>query len=432
MTHTVVVNDCSAVAVTGGPISIRTRDTEVGGRNFVLNFSDLAAGLARQLSERELDWIETLGNIFAIDLACVRGRGDVGWPRSITAHLPVRDPEYWNGVATRLENIFSDFTFDRLELHFELDSTPDLAPRQRRRPFPQHDCVSLLSGGVDSFVGTLRLVDRGCRPLAVSHTAAGSISHAQSEAETVLRHRYQEFERLGLTAKRSGTSFPGPEPSQRSRSLLFLGAASLVAAVGGSSTVYINENGVMAIHLPMTAARIGGLSTHTASPVILERVEGLAQEVLSAPVAIHNDLLSFTKPEVVRFGMDSGVSDALKKTVSCWSIGRTNRHCGICAPCLMRRISFDLHGTPDVQYVDDALHDAGVLDNDFACDNLTHLIRLVDDLNDLSDLALQLNYPELLNGGKQLTLSNTIGLHRRWAKEAESVLFNSPVPVILR
>ena len=208
--------------------------------------------------------------------------------------------------------------------------------------------------------------------------------------------------------------------------------ASIAATAAGTKDVFINENGIMAIHLPMTAARAGSLSTHTASPSVLERLQDLLKDVLGAPIEIHNNLLKCTKPEVVEIGRELGTETALASTVSCWSIGRTGRHCGICAPCLMRRISFELHGVQDVLYDADAFDDGDVLQNEFACDNLTHLVRVVRDLRVLDDLELQLNYPELLNGGARLSLDATIDLHRRWQEEASEILVNHPVPAGLR
>ena len=69
--------------------------------------------------------------------------------------------------------------------------------------------------------------------------------------------------------------------------------------------------------------------------------------------------------------------------------------------------------------------DNAVLENEFACDNLTHLVRAVRDLDVMSDLELQLSYPELLNGGTRLNLTDTIDLHRRWARQASNVSFQS-------
>jgi 7-cyano-7-deazaguanine synthase in queuosine biosynthesis len=430
--YTVVVNDCAAVAVTGGPVSIRTRDTAHGSQNFTLNFAMLAAGLPRQLNDRELDWLETVGHIYAIDLACKRGEGDVAWARDIDVHLPVRDPEFWNSIAARVEQLFGDFTMDRLRVSFVANADPPEAPRQGLEAFPEHDSVALLSGGVDSFVGAALLIDRGERPISVAHTAAGAITHAQALVEEQLAERQPSFQRLGLTARKSGSTFPSPEASQRSRSLLFLGAAAVVAVVGGTNRVYINENGVMAIHLPMTNARIGSLSTHTAAPIVMDRVAALATDVLGQQVTIINELVSFTKPQVVELGLGMGLQDALAETVSCWSIGRTSEHCGVCAPCLMRRISFVIHGAADALYKYDAFDDPDVLLRNFAADNLTHLVRLVDDIRGSNDLELQVSYPELLNGASVLSVSNCIALYRQWADEAASVLFARPVPQSVR
>ncbi len=428
----VVVNDCAAVASIGGPISVRTRLTAYGERNFLLNFGHVAAGLPRQLNDREMDWIETAGHLFAVDLACPRGAGDLAWARDIEAHLPVRDPDFWNGIATRLQDLFGEFTSDRLRLHFVADVNPVGAPRQHSTPFSSHDCVALVSGGVDSFVGAAQLLDDGREPLAISHTAAGAIVQAQVAVEKVLSERLPTFERVGLTARKDGNAFPEPEKSQRSRSFLFLATALAVAAVSEVDDVYINENGPMAIHLPMTAARVGSLSTHTASPAILERVEQLARDVLQRPLAIKNNLLPLTKPEVVQQGISLGLSDSLPTTVSCWSIGRTRKHCGVCAPCLIRKISFEWNSLVDVEHAADPFIDAAVMDSDFARDNLTHLVRLVEEIRVSSDLQLQLDYPELLNGARQLDPPATIDLHRRWASQAETILYSHPVPDSLR
>lgn len=430
--HTVVVNDCAAVAVIGGPTNVRTRVTPQGERNFLLNFANTTNGLPRTLNSVEQDWIELAGSLFAIDLACARGQGDVAWQREIDAYIPVRSPQYWSTKAVAIEEIFCDFTADRLNINFVQDENPGSPPRQREDAFPEHDCVSLLSGGVDSYVGTARLISDGRRPLAISHTAAGAISHAQAGVEASLKRRLDDLERLGLTARKNGSSFPTPEPSQRSRSFLFLASATLTAAVSGVDEVFINENGVMAIHLPMTAARAGSLSTHTASPSIIERFQEIASDVLEAPIAIRNNLLRLTKPEVVELGLELELGESLASTVSCWAIGRTNRHCGTCAPCIMRRISFERHSVPDVVYADDAFEDLTVLDREFSCDNLTHLVRLVDDLTSFSDLQLQLGYPEILNGGNQISLTDTIALHRRWAVEAGDVLYAHSVPASLQ
>ncbi|MCE9622308.1 MAG: 7-cyano-7-deazaguanine synthase [Actinomycetia bacterium] len=425
--YTVVVNDCATVGAPGGPRQIRTRQTSYGPQNFMLGYDKLAAGLSRALTERELDWIESAGHIFAADMACERDGGDLDWARSIDLHLPVRDVVYWNALSKRIAHIVSDFTGDRITISFHQETDPMKAPRQRRGPFGQHDCVALLSGGVDSFVGAASLLVGGSVPLFLSHTAAGSITHAQTQVHSALNALGTVTDRVGLTAQKRG-NFPGSEQSQRTRSFFFLAAATLASSVDGCGPVFINENGVMALHLPLTTARIGSLSTHTASPDILERVEALAGEVLGRDVSISNNLVGLTKPEVVELGVQCGLSKALRETVSCWSIGRTSEHCGVCVPCLIRRISFDSHNVPDSPYTMDIFGDPDALTATGARDNLAHMIRHVDHLGGLSELDMQIAFPELLNGGSALPLDQAIDLQRRWATQATKILLSNPVP----
>jgi 7-cyano-7-deazaguanine synthase in queuosine biosynthesis len=426
--YAVVINDCAAPQVPG-ILAVRSADTAYGQRNFSLNFEDLAHGLPALLTERQLDFLEILGHLFAIDVACEREGGDVDWNRSIQAWLPVRDPDYWAAHQATLEGIFSDLTDDDLQLRFALANDPAEPPRMGRTPFTEHAGVALLSGGQDSFAGALGLLDNGLRPLCISHTASGATNSAQGVVEAALKIRDPGLQRLRLTARKAqNRPFPGAESSQRSRTLLFVGAASVVAAVGGSNQVWLNENGIMALHLPLTAARVGSLSTHTASPPIVARMQQLASEVLETQVMVSNELVGLTKPEVVARAVALGGSDEMRHTVSCWQIGRSRSHCGWCAPCLLRRISCETHSVPDVAYDVDVFDDAAALDDPRARDNLAHLLSLLQELDELDDVELEYEYPELLNGRPVLTLADAIAMHRRWAQQGLAVLLAHPVP----
>lgn len=431
-TFAVVVNDCAAPNVPG-ILAVRTRDTDYGGQNFTLHFEELAAGLPAVLTERQLDWLEILGYLFAVDVACERGQGDLEWSRSIQAWLPVRDPDFWGARRVTIEGIWTDLTEDDLHLRFEQETNDSPPPRMSRKPFPEFDGVALLSGGQDSFVGAASLVDMGHRPLLLSHSGSGATNSAQATVEAHLRATQGAISRVRLSArKKPGATFPGSESSQRSRTLLFVGVASLIAAVSGPANVWLNENGIMAMHLPLTAARIGSLSTHTASPPILDRIRRLANSSLGVPLQVENLLVGLTKPEVVGLAGELHIDDKLVDTVSCWQIGRTRTHCGICTPCLIRRIASETHGVPDVPYAADMFDDPATLNDPRARDNLAHLVASVDGLQQLSDVELEYEYPELSNGQPVLTLPVSIGMHRRWASQAADVLFAHPVPQSIR
>jgi hypothetical protein len=428
----VVVNDCAAPELPG-LLHVRSQDTTYGTHNFLLRYDELAEGLPRQLVDRELDLLELAGHLFAADIACERGAGDVDWNRSLRIWLPVRDPDFWTGHRSAIEAIWTDLTDDEIEIRFEQSAEPPDPPRMAKTPFPDHDGVALLSGGQDSFAGALDLLDSNERPLLLSHLASGAISTAQKAVVAHLGKRPgASLKQLKLTARKApGKPFPGQESSQRSRTLLFLVAASVIASAGGSETVWLNENGIMALHLPLTPARIGSLSTHTAAPPILNRIEGLVGDVLGTPTALENRLIGLTKPEVVERAVQLGAKAEMQDTVSCWQIGRTREHCGICAPCILRRISCEAHDVPDVPYGSDIFEDSSALDDPKARDNLAHMLSLILDLQEMPDVSLEYEYPELLGGQPALSLVDSINLHRRWAAQASDILLAHSVPASL-
>lgn len=175
---TVVINECEQPALPN-VLGIRTRNTANGEKNLTTNFDKLAAGLPAVLTERQLDWLDVMGAIFAIDNACERGQGDTDWARDMTAFVPVRDPTLWEDWAIELQELFGDLTFDRLRLHFRPDRSAAGPPRQGAE-HPECDCVALLSGGVDSYTGVLALLESGRHPLLISHNNPGTARYQRA------------------------------------------------------------------------------------------------------------------------------------------------------------------------------------------------------------------------------------------------------------
>lgn len=424
--YKVVVNDCFAPPYPGLTL-IRTRPTPHGDRTHQYEYDRLAQGLPHVLTDRQLDWADVLGSIFAIDLTCERGP-DADWSRTIEAWIPVRDVALWQPLAPRLEHVFGALTYDRLTLHFFADPSPSPASRTHRIQFPGVDGVALLSGGVDSFVGAASLLDSGHRPLLMSHKNSSAASTAITAVTGALLTRGAPLEPIAFTARRTSGALGGTENTMRARSLLYMGLAALVATAMGTSRVWINENGVMAIHVPMTEARAGSLSTRTASPIIIADIADLASLALGAPVTIDNELVGMTKPEVVQLGAQVGVATELAQTVSCWSVGRTHAHCGRCAPCLIRAISFEWADVIDAGYDSqpmDAVPSAESWSGT-AEDNLSHLLQLAVDLTTLTDDDLELDYPETLEGTAVLGRRACLAMHRRWGEQCLDVAKRHP------
>jgi hypothetical protein len=122
---------------------------------------------------------------------------------------------------------------------------------------------------------------------------------------------------------------------------------------GDNVTVYLCENGFISINPPLTAARIGSLSTRTTHPVFLR----LVQQVLDAAslrVTIENPYQLKTKGEMLRECADRQL--LLAHACDTTSCGRFKhfgyKHCGRCVPCLVRRGAFLAAAIPDTtEYV---------------------------------------------------------------------------------
>ena len=91
----------------------------------------------------------------AADLAGHRTKSPDGWTRQFELEVAVADPVFWNEHRELVRRILGFLTTDVWSVSFggggyspEPPSNPDL---------PTEDCVSLLSGGLDSFVGNLDL-----------------------------------------------------------------------------------------------------------------------------------------------------------------------------------------------------------------------------------------------------------------------------------
>jgi 7-cyano-7-deazaguanine synthase in queuosine biosynthesis len=425
----VIVDDCTTAA--GGDVrAVRTRDTAAGSTNWHFNPERVVTGLPDKLDDRQMDWLEINSAIFAADRAVGRDPG-LDWNRSIELHVPVRDPTFWSSYSAAFEDIFSSLTYDRLALTFHSGSTFAVAPRTRTDPFPEADCVALLSGGLDSFVGALDLRAAGAKPLFLAGSGSGATNSSQRSVFEVLKALDGSREMLKLVCNRRA-GFPGDESSQRSRSLLFVSSAALVGAALDIEDIYVNENGIMAVHVPLTAARLGSFSTRTAVPRVLNQMATLASHALGARVKIGNKLIGMTKTEVAEKGQALGHAADVDKTVSCWSISHhSTTHCGYCSPCIMRRLACLAHGIPDVTYELDILGDLSALDKDDAKDTLVHFIQLADEFDNGSDFDLEVDHPELINGASGLGISATLALYRRWAQEVLNTFGAHPVPASL-
>ncbi len=289
--------------------------------------------------------------IVSADLAGHRENSPDGWTREFTVNVSVADANFWNANAQLVENLLKYLTTDIWSVNFlegGILPKPDFSSK-----LPEEDCVVLLSGGLDSYIGAIDLVSAGRKPFAVSQTVRGDAEKQISFAAEIgggLRHLQVNH----------NADVPNPEnpPSQRARSIIFLAYGVLAATTlesyhsGKEVTLYVCENGFIAINPPLTGGRVGSLSTRTTHPVVLS----LFQQLLDAAglkVRIVNPYRFKTKGEMLKECADQSLLEAHAfETTSCGRFKKFGyKHCGRCVPCLVRRAAFHAwKGTDLTQY----------------------------------------------------------------------------------
>jgi hypothetical protein len=303
-------------------------------------------------TEVGLDLLILAAHIHAADTRISRvTESQDSWTREIRLVIPVSDPSRWAAGTSVLERMLNFLTGDRWNVGFRA-RPPRFASVVRKPPFkwkkPPFDELSLFSGGLDSLIGSIDLLERGRAPLLVSYAGEGATSDAQNTLYDELKKHYSgvQFDRL-----RIWMSFPkgfvrdsGSEDTTRGRSFLFIASGVFAGTgLGGPFTLRVPENGLIALNVPLDPLRLGSLSTRTTHPFYMARWNELLG-VLGIAAKVENPYWDKTKGEMVaQCANGSVLPKLLPNSLSCssptkgrWQ-GRGVEHCGYCLPCLIRR-----------------------------------------------------------------------------------------------
>ncbi|MCX7599205.1 MAG: hypothetical protein N2512_10140 [Armatimonadetes bacterium] len=386
------------------------------------------------------DLLDLAAAVYLADLAVLRGRNE-RFVRDLELHVPVRRLDLWRSLADDLVRLVWHLTGDNLSLHL-WPRPPGERPPKVAGPSnpPGRDCVCLLSGGLDSLAGAVMLLRTGRRPFFVSHRSGNpTVLRTQKQVVTALRRLQPDlshiFVVLAPRVAASALPFPPPdqrEPSRRSRSLLFMTLGVAAAAALGVTEVYLPENGVLTVALPLTPSRIGGLSTRSTHPTVINlfnhicRTAGLNTYVL-------NPFVYRTKTELIADLLRPVLRpEEILGTVSCWMTGRRHRQCGGCIPCLLRRVSLLAAGLPDEAYEIDLLARPEEFRGTDAFSNLVDFLSYVAQLNARSEAELILHSPALLDlQAEGVSLPDVVAMLKRFAAEVTQVV-RSRFPAAVR
>lgn len=313
-------------------------------------------------ASRAWDLLSIALSVMSADLAGHRRKSPDGWTRQFELSVSVIDPAFWNQQSNLLSDLFGFLSTDIWSFKFiEGGFLPK--PDMTKAFYPNEDSVVLLSGGLDSLIGAVDLVKSGLKPYAVSQMVRGD-GDKQIKYAQLIGDGLSHFQ-ANHVAKIPKQEAPA---SQRSRSIIFLTYGVLIATTlakyhnDQEVTLYICENGFIAINPPLTGGRIGSLSTRTTHPIAL----GLLQQILTnagLKVRIENPYRFNTKGEMLASCKDQDFINKLAFTST--SCGRFKQygynHCGRCVPCLIRRASFLRAGMVDdtfYKYSDLSINDS--------------------------------------------------------------------------
>lgn len=271
-------------------------------------------------------------------------RSSMNWGRRFNLHLPVHEPYQWRdaSVVRALTEALNLLTGDDWHFEFRSRKTPAPRPAQERMTFPADaEAVIAYSDGMDSqAVAALEGKRLGTRLVRVR---VGKKQHDISIAD----RKERPFKAVPYDVKlnkRNG------ESSARSRGFKFSVVSAVAAYLIEAPAAIVPESGQGAL-APVFLPVGHGYEDYRNHPAFTSKMERFFASILNYSVKFQFPRLWATKGETLREfvdGCDAGAK--WQKTRSCWqnsrqvSVGRARRQCGVCAACILRRLSVHAAG----------------------------------------------------------------------------------------
>lgn len=287
------------------------------------------------------------------------------WTREISISLPVHNPDKWNssiGTITRMLNFLTGDLWEIVFLHRDFELAPPHSPLIT--PI-ELDAVTLFSGGMDSLIAAINFLEDGAKVAFISHA---SDSYTKNSQKKLLSHFQNQYPQNTPTYFDMWTSFEdglanigGGENSTRSRSFLFIAyGVCVLSGVTTTNTLYVPENALIALNVPLDSLRIGSHSTRTTHPFYLCSWNKLLSD-MEMGISVLNPYWNKTKGEMAAECLNKDLlRTVIADSISCSSPQKIRyqkvppQHCGYCVPCLIRRAAltkaFGVGNDPTMYY----------------------------------------------------------------------------------
>ena len=303
-------------------------------------------------------WEETVFDALVVAAAVEfcdrrRRRPAYGWGREFQLRISVHNPDRWNAkpVRTALIAALSFLTGDIWQIEFSKRKVSKEPVRQRSLPLPSRmRAVIPFSKGMDSRA-VAGLVSEACGSELVRVRVGSEVR------DKFVGVKKQPFTSIPYEVTARGRSFP--ETSARSRGFKFALVSAIAAYLADVEEIILPESGQGALGpalIPVGQA----YEDYRNHPLFMRRMETLIAALFDHRVRYSFPRLWFTKAETLRaFVTECADGETWAQTWSCWqqsrhaSVDKKQRQCGICAACMLRRLSVHAAGLhePAERYV---------------------------------------------------------------------------------
>jgi 7-cyano-7-deazaguanine synthase in queuosine biosynthesis len=401
--------------------------------NVRFSFAEIEKTVGTTLDSLVKDLLDIAVAIYMSDQYIER---ETNLSRAISIVIPVRNPTVWNAAKAMLVQTVAFLIQNKFDIHF-IEGDPEPSHFRPYDPRDSAKCVCLLSGGLDSLVGALWLVEQGKAPFFVSHWSSGRLKGFQDDVRRfltkVLKKKLRHCQ-VHIVRTEKHTRFKlGKAPEQLmvqfSRSFLYLSLAAAVALTLKLRDIYICENGPIAINVPLSEAR---LNTRTVHPMFLHLYKQFIQEVFGVSISVINPFLYKTKGEVVSKLSEPRFTPLIKLSCSCWKYSQVANiaqrrgrfdfegcHCGECCPCIMRQIALHaakISRTSDDDYLLKVFEDYPPQDTE-TITLLLDLLRFVHDVKHRGIEDTLVKYPDFSMDVDDIDPIKLVEMYQRFANE---------------
>jgi hypothetical protein len=274
-------------------------------------------------------------------------RPALSWQRRFRLVVPVHEPDRWNEprVIDALHEALNFLTGDRWQIEFIALFVAIAEPKQQHFNLPSTvEAIIPYSDGMDSRC-VAGLVDRALGDRLIRVRLGSRIRDASE-----LSKRRQPFTSVPYRVH-SGQR----ESTARSRGFKFSLISGLAAYLTKAQRVLVPESGQGALG-PALITVGQGYADYRSHPLFTRRMEKFLEELLGHKVTFDFSQLWQTKAETLREFAAMGKSgESWAQTWSCWqqtrqvSVNGKKRQCGICAACLLRRMSVHAAGLEEAR-----------------------------------------------------------------------------------